>query len=110
MGTSLKTGRATTAASRREFLRGGLRHVLLAGLAAAAATLARNPASRLPGQTCVNQGICRGCGAFDDCNLPPALSAKQFELRRRRRAEAQASPEHRQSPLTPAPDKEKSLV
>lgn len=77
MGTSNKTERATAAASRREFLRGGLRHVLLAGLAAASATLARNPARRLPGQTCVNQGLCRGCGAFDDCGLPQALSAKQ---------------------------------
>jgi len=73
----MKTERATTAASRREFLRGGLRNALLAGLAAVSATLARNPASRLPGQTCINQGICRDCGAFDDCGLPQALSAKQ---------------------------------
>ena len=77
MGISMKTERATAAASRREFLRGGLRHALLAGLAATLAILVRNLASRLPGQTCVNQGICRGCGAFDDCGLPPALSAKQ---------------------------------
>ena len=88
MGTSMKTERATAVASRREFLRGGLRHVLLAGVAAASGILARNPVSRLPGQTCVNQGICRGCGAFEACGLPSALSTKQFDLRRSRREKA----------------------
>ena len=77
MGTRPKIKRAATAASRREFLRSGLRHVLLAGLAATTAVLARHRAGRLPGQTCINQGICRGCGAFDDCGLPQALAARQ---------------------------------
>jgi hypothetical protein len=28
-------------------------------------------------QACVNNGICRGCAAYDECGLPQALSAKQ---------------------------------
>ena len=62
--------------SRREFLRGGVRYALLAGLAA---LTVRNVAtrSRLAGQTCTNQGICRGCQSFAGCGLPQALSAKQ---------------------------------
>jgi hypothetical protein len=64
-------------ASRREFLRGGARYTLLTALAAVSATLFRRSGGKLSGQTCVNQGICRGCGAFADCGLPQALSAKQ---------------------------------
>ena len=73
----MKTERATEAASRREFLRGGVRYALLAGLAAVSAMVAGRRNQRLPGQTCVNQGICRGCGVFEECGLPQALSAKQ---------------------------------
>jgi len=57
--------------SRRDFFRDGLRYGVLAMLAAAGAKAAR------PGQTCVNNGICRGCGSFEECGLPQALSAKQ---------------------------------
>jgi hypothetical protein len=28
-------------------------------------------------QACVNEGLCPGCLAYDDCNLPRALSRKQ---------------------------------
>ena len=58
--------------NRRDFLRNGLRYTLLGGVAAAVGTLAARS-----GQTCVNEGICRGCAAFDDCVLPQAASAKQ---------------------------------
>lgn len=64
-------------ANRREFLRSGVRYALLAGIAAVSAALVVRRDRALPGQTCINQGICRGCGAFDDCGLPQALSAKQ---------------------------------
>lgn len=62
---------------RREFLRGGVRYALLAGLGVVSATLASRGGGKLSGQTCINEGICRGCTAFDDCGLPQALSAKQ---------------------------------
>jgi hypothetical protein len=26
---------------------------------------------------CVSDGICRGCAAYEDCELPSALSAKE---------------------------------
>jgi hypothetical protein len=64
-------------ASRREFMRNGFRYALLTGLAAVSATLYQRSGGRLSGQTCINQGICRGCTAFADCGLPQALSAKQ---------------------------------
>lgn len=64
-------------ASRREFLRGGARYTFLTALGAVSATLFQRSGGRLSGQTCINQGICRGCGAFADCGLPQALSAKQ---------------------------------
>lgn len=58
--------------TRREFLRWLVRGALLAGLAGGVGALtARNR------ETCVNQGICRGCAAFRDCELPQALSTKQ---------------------------------
>jgi len=73
----MKTEQTNETGNRREFLRGGFRYALLAGLATVSAVLARKPGAALPGQACINQGICRGCGAFEDCGLPQALSAKQ---------------------------------
>ncbi len=73
----MKTERSKESANRREFLRGGARYALLAGLAAVSAVLVKRRGATLPGQTCINQGICRGCGAVGDCGLPQALSFKQ---------------------------------
>jgi len=63
--------------SRREFLRGGARYALLAGLGAVSATLFKRSGGKLSGQTCINQGVCSGCTAFSGCGLPQAFSAKQ---------------------------------
>lgn len=65
--------------SRREFLRGGMRHVLMGILSFAAVVLGRKTV--LPGQQCINRGICRGCAVFAACGLPSALSAKQAQTR-----------------------------
>jgi hypothetical protein len=62
--------------NRREFMRDGVRYSLLAGMAAVSALLLKRSSGKLTGQTCVNQGICSGCGAFAGCGLPAALSAK----------------------------------
>jgi hypothetical protein len=56
---------------RREFLRSIARLAVLGGAVAGVAALTRKQ-----GETCVNQGICRGCPVFEDCGLPQALSAK----------------------------------
>ena len=90
-------------ASRREFLRGGARYALLSALGAVSATLVQRSGGKLAGQTCINQGICRGCGTFADCGLPQALSAKEFYFRSSRREEAQTIPLKSQSRLTSAP-------
>jgi len=73
----MNTKRVTEAASRREFLRGGVRYALLAGVGTVAVSVAGRPGGRLTGQTCVNEGICRGCGVVGGCGLPQALSFKQ---------------------------------
>ena len=66
-----------SSASRRQFLRDGLRLTILGGLAAIGGKLAGRAAARPAGQVCVNAGICRGCAVFEGCGLPRALSAKE---------------------------------
>ena len=69
--------------TRREFLKSAARLALLAGLGALGLRLLRGGGAaaggRLPraGQTCVNQGVCRGCTAWSGCGLPAALSARR---------------------------------
>jgi hypothetical protein len=54
--------------TRRDFARYG-------AFAAIGAVVARLFARRSR-ETCINQGICRGCTEFSDCGLPQALSAR----------------------------------
>ena len=57
---------------RRKFLKDLSRWALGLGLAGGIGALVeRNP------EKCVNRGLCSGCGEFDDCRLPQALSAKE---------------------------------
>jgi len=64
-------------ASRRQFLRDGARYAILGGLAAVGGKLVARQIESPAGQVCVSAGICRGCAAFDDCELPQALSVRQ---------------------------------
>ena len=74
--------RSTT---RRGFLTGLARVAGGGALAALAAVLTRrsilaqSPGQALSrsGQSCPNRFICRGCGLFESCVLPQALSARQ---------------------------------
>ena len=84
-------------ASRREFLRGGARYALLTAVATVSAALIQRSGGKLAGQTCINQGLCRGCGAFAECGLPSALSAKAFHVRSRPGEAAQTHPGKNQS-------------
>jgi hypothetical protein len=79
----MKTDQSKALADRREFLRGSARYALLAGLAAASAVLVKRSSAGLSGQTCINEGICRGCGVVTDCGLPQALSFKAATENRR---------------------------
>ncbi|RPI62655.1 MAG: hypothetical protein EHM48_03750 [Planctomycetaceae bacterium] len=65
--------------NRRNFLRAAGRGV--AGLALAAITggLLLGRRSGATEQACVNRGICGGCGTFETCGLPAALSARQSQ-------------------------------
>jgi hypothetical protein len=74
---TMKTRRDTESANRREFLRGGLRYALLAGVGTVVATVVGKQRAALPGQTCVSNGLCSGCAVAVDCGLPQALSFKQ---------------------------------
>ena len=91
-------------ASRREFLRGGARYALLSALGAVSATLIQRRGPTIAGQNCISQGMCRGCGAFEECGLPAALSVKEFLSRRRRQEAIQAASRKSQSRLPPEPD------
>jgi hypothetical protein len=63
--------------SRRRLLAGTLRYAVL-GLLGAAGGAASVKRHRLVREgKCLNRGICRGCGTFEKCSLPQALSAKQ---------------------------------
>jgi hypothetical protein len=63
-----------TQANRRDFFRAGARYSCLAVLGAVASLAARK--SGPANQTCINRGLCGTCGAFAQCGLPQALSAK----------------------------------
>jgi hypothetical protein len=58
---------------RRDFLKSVLRWTVAGGAVAGVGALA----AKKGGETCVNQGVCSGCGIFDGCGLPQALSAKE---------------------------------
>jgi len=64
-------------APRREFLRDGLRLAALAGMAAVGGKLAGRAAGPPLDQSCVNDGLCRGCAVLEDCALPRGLSARK---------------------------------
>lgn len=57
---------------RRRFFKDIGRWAVALGLGGGVAAITtRDP------EKCANQGLCRGCGEFDDCHLPQALSAKE---------------------------------
>jgi hypothetical protein len=59
--------------SRREFMRGGMRHLLFGGLALAGAWLVARTGRR----TCETQGMCSTCPDYTTCLLPNATANKQ---------------------------------
>ncbi len=65
------------AGSRREFFRAAARYTVLGLLAVASLVVGRR--SFREGQRCVNRGLCSGCGLWENCSLPQALSAKQHK-------------------------------
>ena len=64
----MKSPKPSQPLTRRDFARYGA----LAAIGAVAARLVSQRAR----ETCVNEGICRGCTELSDCGLPQALSAR----------------------------------
>jgi hypothetical protein len=60
--------------NRRAFFRNAARYAAAAGLAAVTGFLVLRRPTRLPGQRCVADGICRSCAQAAACTLPQALS------------------------------------
>ncbi|HIJ52169.1 MAG TPA: hypothetical protein HPP66_03320 [Planctomycetes bacterium] len=63
--------------SRRQLLAAALRYGTLGLLGAAGGAAFARRRRLLREGKCINDGVCRGCEAFERCNLPPALSAKE---------------------------------
>lgn len=62
---------------RREFLRAMGRGLALGGLGLLTWMTSRKRSRSIRNETCVGNGICRGCPSIDDCGLPQALSFKR---------------------------------
>jgi hypothetical protein len=67
--------------NRRSFFRRVGRGAVAAALAGVAALAATKRKDRAP--SCINQGVCRGCRAFDACDLPRARVARRSDERTR---------------------------
>jgi len=80
MGSFMMRFGSENTGNRREFFRGTARYGLVTLLAIGAGLVTR---TKRGGQRCIGQGICRGCGVFDTCGLPQALSAKEFQAKRK---------------------------
>ncbi len=63
--------------SRRELFAGALRYAALGLMAAGGAALFAKKQRLMRKGQCTNSGICAGCKALEQCNLPQALSARR---------------------------------
>lgn len=60
--------------SRREFVRATLRSIFAGALTLLVAMLLR---IRRQPQTCIRQGLCLACGAYQSCDLPAAIKTRR---------------------------------
>ena len=63
--------------NRRNFLRDAVRYAVLALVCFVAGSAFTKRRKLLQEGNCINQGICGGCGVYENCRLPQALSKKQ---------------------------------
>lgn len=66
-----------TNVNRRQLFTGVLRYATLGLITVSSAVLIAKRRRLTINHKCVNKGICSGCGQFDQCGLPQALSAKR---------------------------------
>jgi len=68
---------------RRDFLRAAGRWALAGLLSGGVGALSVGRRDR-----CTNAGLCRGCGAWETCELPEAVALRQAERHARGRSDA----------------------
>lgn len=68
--------------TRREFFRECLRYAAAGGLVAAAGALVRREGGKRD-RACTGGGVCWTCAAFEGCELPQALLARDADAARR---------------------------
>lgn len=62
--------------SRREMFTSTLRYAVLGVLGAVGGSVFAKKRRLVKNGICINREICQSCGIFEECDLPPALSAK----------------------------------
>ena len=62
--------------NRRQLFTSVLRYAALGVLGAVGGSAYAKKRRLAQRGICINREICRSCGIFDECGLPPALSAK----------------------------------
>ncbi len=62
--------------SRREMFTSALRYAALGVLGAVGGSVFAKKRRLVKNGICINREICQSCGVFEECGLPPALSAK----------------------------------
>ncbi len=68
--------RSQPAEGRRALLGKAARWLALGVLGGGVLALVARKANQ-SGETCTNEGLCRGCASYSGCGLPTALSMKQ---------------------------------
>ncbi|HON93126.1 MAG TPA: hypothetical protein PK373_05025 [Sedimentisphaerales bacterium] len=69
--------------ARRRFVTHALRHTALVVLGMGGGAVVLKRRRLLREGKCLNQGMCRMCGVFEDCGLPRALSTRDVLARTR---------------------------
>ena len=62
--------------NRRQLFTSALRYVALGVLGVVGGSVFAKRRRLVKDGICINRQICRSCGIFEECDLPPALSAK----------------------------------
>ncbi len=62
--------------NRRQLFTSFLRYTTLGVLGVVGGSVFAKRRRLLQNGICINREICRSCGIFEECGLPPALSAK----------------------------------
>ena len=62
--------------NRRQLFTSVLRYVALGVLGAVGGSAFAKKRRLVKNGICINREICRSCGVFEECSLPPALSEK----------------------------------